>query len=137
MTEPEDGNDWKEPWRNLAKLLNIVIGRAVGVLAIAGVAEGLELGIESFSHKPLVGTMEGVAVSLSDIIHYFDLVIFAVFLCLALVEIVRWALEWPEESRRTIPAPIDADIVEFFERGGPGWRVRINDVPRGFVERRN
>jgi hypothetical protein len=70
VTEPENDTihetyDWIEPWRNLAKLLNMIVCHALGVLAIAGVAQGLELGIELVSRQQLVWTMKGVSVSLS------------------------------------------------------------------------
>jgi hypothetical protein len=85
--------DWIEPWRNLAKLLNIILCHATGVLALAAIARGLAFGIAFVSHDTLVWTMKDVSVSLSDIIHYFDLAMFAVFLCVAVIDIVKWAVQ--------------------------------------------
>ncbi len=46
-------------------------------------------------------------------------------------------------GRPRIPAPkvsttlrLDADILESFRKGGPGWQTRINEALRGFITKR-
>jgi hypothetical protein len=83
--------DWWETWWTLLKLLNMIAGHAVGVVALVAVIRLLELGIQLLEPDPLVWTANGVAVSLKDIVHYFDLAVFFVFFVVALIDIVKWA----------------------------------------------
>ncbi len=38
------------------------------------------------------------------------------------------------ENKRQVTMRFDADILEFFKRGGRGWQGRMNAVLRSFVE---
>jgi uncharacterized protein (DUF4415 family) len=38
-------------------------------------------------------------------------------------------------AKMPISIRIDADILEFFRRSGPGWQTRMNDVLRVFMAR--
>jgi hypothetical protein len=85
-------HNWSEPWWNLLKLVNIIVRDAVGVLFFGGVVRAVEYGIGLVSPEPIAWTMNGVSVSLSQIAHYFELVVFVVFLLVALVDVGKWAL---------------------------------------------
>jgi hypothetical protein len=89
-TKQEDVNDWRKPWFSLLELVNLVICHAVGILAIAAIANGLEFIITSMSGQPLVWTARGVSVSLSNFINYGDLLVFLAFFLVAIVDIARW-----------------------------------------------
>ena len=50
--------------------------------------------------------------------------------------------KWLAEARAVFPISkmpisirIDADILEFFRRSGPGWQTRMNEVLRAFMAR--
>ncbi len=45
------------------------------------------------------------------------------------------ALARPKENKQAVHIRFDADIVEYFKRGGRGWQGRMNAVLRSFVER--
>jgi uncharacterized protein (DUF4415 family) len=41
----------------------------------------------------------------------------------------------PAENKRQVTMRFDADVLEFFKRGGRGWQGRMNAVLRSFMER--
>ncbi len=62
--------DWREPWLNTLKFCNILSAHAAGVVVIAGFAELLEIVLTSMSQTPLVWTVRGITITLSDIVHF-------------------------------------------------------------------
>jgi hypothetical protein len=89
---PENPYDWWEPWWTLLKLINMIASHAVGFFAIVTITRALELGIGLVSAQPLIWTARGATISLSDIVHYGDLVVFAAFIFVIIVDLVKWAL---------------------------------------------
>ena len=43
----------------------------------------------------------------------------------------------PKENKQPVHIRFDADVLEFFKRGGRGWQGRMNAVLRSFMERRH
>jgi len=83
--------DWFEPWRTLAKLLNIIASHAVGIIALVLIIRGLVAVINRLAPEPLEWTADGVTVSLDAIVHYFDLAVFMTFFVVAIVDLWKWA----------------------------------------------
>lgn len=50
--------------------------------------------------------------------------------------VVTGLLHRPKENKRQVTMRLDADVLDYFRRGGRGWQGRINAVLRSFVERR-
>ncbi len=58
------------------------------------------------------------------------------------VEFRDEATNWYEAAEAVMPTPkkllslrLDADVIDWFKRRGPGYQTRINAVLRAFVER--
>lgn len=53
---------------------------------------------------------------------------------------IVWNDEWyagsppPPEPKEAISLRVDADVLTFFRKDGPGYQTRINDVLRAFVK---
>lgn len=46
-------------------------------------------------------------------------------------------LHRPKENKLQVTMRFDADVVEFFKRGGRNWQGRMNAVLRSFMERQH
>jgi hypothetical protein len=86
---PDHKYDWAGPWRNLLKLLNVLLVHFVGFSIIAGIARLLEFYLTLVSENWTIG---GISVSLVQIAHYGDLFIVVVFLGVALFDVIKWAI---------------------------------------------
>jgi hypothetical protein len=82
-------HSWTEPWWNLLKLLNVLLVHAVGFSVIGVLARLLESYLGWVSESWTIG---GISVSLVQIAHYGDFFIVIVFLGVALVDVVKWAI---------------------------------------------
>lgn len=89
-TKLGEAYDWREPWLNTLKFCNILSAHAAGVVVIAAFAELLEIIITSMSQTPLVWTVSGIKITLSDIVHFGDLFVVIAFFSVALFDIYKW-----------------------------------------------
>ena len=39
-----------------------------------------------------------------------------------------------EVTKQQVTLRLDADILDYFRSGGPGWQTRVNDTLRGLLE---
>jgi hypothetical protein len=96
MTEPTNATNlwWYERyvvvWMNLSELINLLLSHACGIVAIVGLIRGLEYGLRLVSPQPLEWEMGDYHFSLTEIVHYGDLVIFLLFFAVAILDVWRW-----------------------------------------------
>lgn len=83
--------DWLSPLKERAELVYIVFIDAVVVFFIAVIANGLEFALTKLTQHTISWTIEGVSLTLADIMHYGDLFIFSVFLAVSMWHVLKWA----------------------------------------------
>jgi hypothetical protein len=84
--------EWLKPWLKVLKLLNLVSSHACGAIALAYVWWFVGDVVDNISGQQLSWKIGAVDITLSEVTHYADFGILAVFFVVLLVDLYKWAL---------------------------------------------
>jgi hypothetical protein len=78
---------WVKPWRNLAILMNLMLPHMVGVIFLGFLAWLAGDVSRNIFQEELTWSAGKVTVSLSDMLHWFDLVVIVLFFVVAVRDV--------------------------------------------------
>jgi hypothetical protein len=84
--------EWLKPWVKVLKLLNLVASHACGAIALAYVWWLVGDIIDNISGRQQSWKIGTLDITLSEVTHYADFGILAVFVVVLMVDLYRWAL---------------------------------------------